>query len=72
MFFFFQVTFCHTKHAKRSNTNNTLALKDIKICGSSCIYYRSNTIKTPASGAGNVSEPMLVSQGGRLREVVCA
>jgi hypothetical protein len=29
-------------------------------------------MKSPASGAGNVSEPMLMSQVGRVREVVCA
>ena len=33
-------------------------------------YYRNNSTKTPASGAGNVSDPRLMSQVGRLREVV--
>jgi len=29
-------------------------------------------MKSPASGAGNVSEPMLMSPVGRVRDVVCA
>jgi hypothetical protein len=35
-------------------------------------YSGINSIKSPASGPGNVSEPRLMSQVGRLREVVCA
>jgi len=35
-------------------------------------HNRSNYIKSPASGAGNVSEPILMSPVGRVREVVCA
>jgi len=31
-----------------------------------------NSTKSPASGAGNVSEPLLMSQFGRESEVVCA
>jgi len=33
---------------------------------------RINYTKPPSSGAGNVSEPSLMSQVGRVREVVCA
>jgi len=29
-------------------------------------YSRINSTKSPASGAGNVSKPTLMSQGGRL------
>jgi len=36
------------------------------------MYYGINSTKSPASGAGNVSEPRLMSQVGGLREVVCA
>jgi hypothetical protein len=35
-------------------------------------YNRINSIKSPASGAGNVRERRLISQVGRVREVVCA
>ena len=35
------------------------------------IYSRINSTKSQAKGAGNVSEPMLLSQVGRVREVVC-
>jgi len=35
-------------------------------------YSRINPTKSPASGADNVSEPRLMSQVRRLREVVCA
>jgi len=35
-------------------------------------YSRINSIKSPASGAGNVKDPRLMSQFGRVREVVCA
>jgi len=35
-------------------------------------YSRINSTTSPASGAGNVSEPRLMSNGGRVREVVCA
>jgi len=31
-----------------------------------------NSTKSPASGAGKVNEPVLMSQVGRVREVVCA
>jgi hypothetical protein len=34
-------------------------------------YSRIISTKSPASGAGNVSEPRLMSQVGRVREVVC-
>ena len=36
------------------------------------IYNGSNSTKSPVPVAGNVSEPSLMSQVGRLREVVCA
>jgi hypothetical protein len=36
------------------------------------VYSRINPTKSPASGAGNVSEPRLMSQFGRMREVACA
>ena len=35
-------------------------------------YSASNSTKSPTSGAGNVSEPRLMSQVGRVREFVCA
>ena len=35
-------------------------------------YSRSNSAKCPASDAGNVGEPRLMSQVRRVREVVCA
>ena len=35
-------------------------------------YSRSNSTKRPALGAGNVSEPSLMSQGGRVQEAVFA
>jgi hypothetical protein len=31
-----------------------------------------NSTKSPAAGAGNVSEPRLMSQVGAVREVLCA
>jgi hypothetical protein len=37
-----------------------------------CRYSRINSTKFPASAAGNISEPRLVSEDGRMREVVCA
>jgi hypothetical protein len=33
---------------------------------------KSNSTKSPTSGASNVSEPRLMSQVGRVREIVCA
>jgi hypothetical protein len=36
------------------------------------VHSRINSTKSPASDAGNVSEPMLMSQVERVREVVCA
>jgi hypothetical protein len=38
----------------------------------SCCYIRTNSTKSLASGAGNFSEPRLMSQVGRLCSVVCA
>jgi hypothetical protein len=35
-------------------------------------YSRSNSTKSPASGAGNLSDPSLMSQVGIVREVMCA
>ena len=35
-------------------------------------YSRSNSTKSPASDAGNVSQPRLNTQVGRVREVVYA
>jgi len=35
-------------------------------------YTRINSTKSPASGAGKVSESRLVLQVGRVRGVVCA
>jgi hypothetical protein len=35
-------------------------------------YTRINSTKSPASGAGNVSEPRLMSQSWIVRKVVCA
>jgi hypothetical protein len=35
-------------------------------------YSRSNSTRSPAPGASYVSEPRLMSQVGRLREVMCA
>jgi hypothetical protein len=45
--------------------------------GSSCpptlgSYSRNKCTKSPAPGAGEVSEPGLMSQVGTVREVVCA
>ena len=36
------------------------------------MYSRINSTKSQASNAGNVSEPRLTSQAGRMRELVCA
>jgi len=36
------------------------------------LYSRSYSTKSPASGVGNVSEPSLMSQVGKVRAVVCA
>jgi len=35
-------------------------------------YNRINSTRFPATGAGNASESRLMSQVGRVREVVCA
>jgi hypothetical protein len=35
-------------------------------------YTRLNSTKTPASGAGNVSEPMRTPQTGKMQEIVCS
>ena len=35
-------------------------------------YTRINSMKSPTSAAGNVSEPRLMSRIGRVREGVCA
>jgi hypothetical protein len=52
------------------------------VCASSAIetlevplrttYNRINSTKSPASGAGNFSEPRLMSEVGRMGEVMCA
>jgi len=36
------------------------------------MYSGINPTKSPVSGAGNVIEPWLMSQVGRVRELVCA
>jgi hypothetical protein len=36
------------------------------------MHSRINSIKSRASGAGNVSESRLMSHVGRVREIVCA
>ena len=36
------------------------------------LYSNINSTKSPAAGVGNVSEPMLISHVGRVREVVCS
>ena len=41
-------------------------------CNVKITYNRINSTKPPASGAGNVSEPKLMSEFGIVREVVCA
>jgi len=35
------------------------------------LFSRINSTKSPAAGAGNVSESRLMSHFGRVREVVC-
>jgi hypothetical protein len=35
-------------------------------------YSKINSIKSHDSGAGNVSERRLMSQSGKVRQVVCA
>ena len=35
-------------------------------------YIKISSIRFPASGAGNISEPRLIPYVGRVREVVCA
>jgi hypothetical protein len=35
-------------------------------------YNGINYTKSPVSGAGNVSEPRLTSQVGRVREILCS
>ena len=34
-------------------------------------YSRSNSTKSPTSGAGNINEPRMMSRVGRVHEVVC-
>ena len=36
------------------------------------VYNRINSTTSPASGVGNISEPRVIPQVGRLREFVCA
>jgi len=36
------------------------------------IYSRINSRNSPASGEGKISESRLMSQVGRVREIVCA
>ena len=36
------------------------------------LYNTTNSKKSRDSGAGNFSEPRMMSQDGRVREVVCA
>lgn len=36
------------------------------------VYNRINSTTSPASVVGNISEPRVMSQVGRLRKVVCA
>jgi len=43
--------------------------KSVYICAER-VYSGINSTKSPASGAGNVSEPMLMSQSREVREVV--
>jgi hypothetical protein len=43
----------------------------ISVDSSTC-YSRSNSKKSPGSGAVKVSKPSLISQAGTVREVVCA
>ena len=40
--------------------------------GTAYVCTRINSMKRPASGASNLSEVRLMSQVGRVREVVCA
>ena len=40
--------------------------------GNAFTYSTINSTKCPALAAGNVSEPRLTSQAGRMREVGCA
>jgi len=46
-----------------------------RLCASSSLLYdmfnRNNSTKSPASSAGNISEPRLMSQVGRVHEIVC-
>ena len=41
-------------------------------CTSETVYIAINSTKSPASGASTVSESRLMSQVGRVRELVCA
>jgi hypothetical protein len=36
------------------------------------VYNRINSTTSPPSGVGNINEPRVMSQVGRLREFVCA
>ena len=40
--------------------------------GTVYVCSRINSMKLPASGPGNLSDVWLMSQVGRVREVVCA
>ena len=47
------------------NQNNTVLILILSLAG---VFIST---KSPASGAGNINEPRLMSQVGRVHEVVC-
>jgi hypothetical protein len=49
-----------------------LAVTYVALSPKFVVYGRINSIKAPASGAGNVRQPKLMSQVWRVREVVFA
>jgi hypothetical protein len=57
---------------RRSGAAHLLFLYALMAWIRTITYSRTNFVKSPAAGAGNFSEPRMMSQVGRVREVVCA
>ena len=56
-----------TYYFKRLYIRTSYVVTDYKT-----VYKSINSTKCAASGAGNITEPRLTSQVGKVREVVCA
>ena len=54
-----------------TSDKQTLSLQAMTHCWPFVEYSGRNSTKSPASGAGNVNDRSLMSEVGRVREIVC-